>query len=126
MAYWHGFTAAPGGPPAAPPAAPRSPIGRSGHINNRAQSDEMEKIQKHTKSTSEKEEAKPLDKPEQFLFQLSQIPNFSERVFCILFQSTFRECISSVLRKVEILQTVCKDYRVSPWRRRAGTLVGVL
>ncbi|KAG7277439.1 hypothetical protein CRUP_016342 [Coryphaenoides rupestris] len=74
----------------------------------RAQSDEMEKIQKHTKSTSEKEEAKPLDKPEQFLFQLSQIPNFSERVFCILFQSTFRECISSVLRKVEILQTVCK------------------
>ncbi|CAL8369092.1 unnamed protein product [Gadus morhua 'NCC'] len=68
----------------------------------------MEKIQKHNKATAEKEEAKPLDKPEQFLFQLSQIPNFSERVFCFLFQSAFRECISSVLRKVEILQTVCK------------------
>ncbi|CAL8362618.1 unnamed protein product [Boreogadus saida] len=75
---------------------------------NRAQDDEMEKIQKHNKATAEKEEAKPLDKPEQFLFQLSQIPNFSERVFCFLFQSAFRECISSVLRKVEILQTVCK------------------
>ncbi|CAL8254915.1 unnamed protein product [Lota lota] len=75
---------------------------------NRAQDDEMDKIQKHIKSTAEKEEAKPLDKPEQFLFQLSQIPNFSERVFCILFQSAFHECISSVLRKVEILQTVCK------------------
>lgn len=43
-----------------------------------------------------------------FLFQLSQIPNFSERVFCILFQSTFQECIASILRKVEILQRVCK------------------
>lgn len=42
-----------------------------------------------------------------FLFQLSQIPNFSGRVFCILFQSTFDECISSILRKVEILQRVC-------------------
>ncbi|XP_029927242.1 formin-2 [Myripristis murdjan] len=75
---------------------------------NRAQDDEMDKIEKHIKSVKDKEDAKPLDKPEQFLFQLSQIPNFSERVFCILFQSTFHECISSVLRKVEILQRVCK------------------
>lgn len=43
-----------------------------------------------------------------FLYQLSQIPNFSERVFCILFQSTFHECITSVVRKIEILQKVCK------------------
>lgn len=43
-----------------------------------------------------------------FLFQLSQIPNFSERVFCILFQSTFHECITSLLRKVDTLQRVCK------------------
>lgn len=48
-----------------------------------------------------------------FLFQLSQIPNFSERVFCILFQSTFQECIASIQRKVEILQRVCK---VGLWR----------
>lgn len=47
-----------------------------------------------------------------FLFQLSQIPNFSERVFCILFQSTFHECITSILRKVEILQRVCKVGRI--------------
>ncbi|CAG10074.1 unnamed protein product, partial [Tetraodon nigroviridis] len=57
--------------------------------------------------------AKPLDKPEQFLFQLFQIPNFSERVFCILFQSTFQECITSILRKVEILQRVCKTFQSS-------------
>ncbi|XP_056250698.1 formin-2 [Seriola aureovittata] len=76
---------------------------------NRAQDDEMDSIKKHIKSSKDKEDAKPLDKPEQFLFQLSQIPNFSERVFCILFQSTFHECITSVLRKVEILQRVCKS-----------------
>ncbi|XP_029305175.1 formin-2 [Cottoperca gobio] len=75
---------------------------------NRAQNDEMDGIIKHIKSSKDKDDAKPLDKPEQFLFQLSQIPNFSERVFCILFQSTFHECITSILRKIEILQRVCK------------------
>uniref|UniRef100_A0A8C1ZWR5 Formin 2 n=1 Tax=Cyprinus carpio TaxID=7962 RepID=A0A8C1ZWR5_CYPCA len=75
---------------------------------NRAQHDELEKIEKHIKSSKDKEGSKPLDKPEQFLHQLSQIPDFSGRVFCILFQSTFTECISSVQRKLQILQRVCK------------------
>uniref|UniRef100_A0A3Q1HZ98 FH2 domain-containing protein n=1 Tax=Anabas testudineus TaxID=64144 RepID=A0A3Q1HZ98_ANATE len=75
---------------------------------NRAQDDEMDSIKKHIKSSKDKQDAKPLDKPEQFLYQLSQIPNFTERVFCILFQSTFHECITSILRKMEILQRVCK------------------
>ncbi|XP_029963261.1 formin-2 [Salarias fasciatus] len=80
---------------------------------NRAQGDEMDSIKKHIKSTKDNEDAKPLDKPEQFLLQLSQIPNFSERVFCILFQSTFHECITSILRKIEILQKVCKTLQSS-------------
>ncbi|XP_048125569.1 formin-2 [Alosa alosa] len=75
---------------------------------NRAQQDEMDKIEKHMKSVKDKDDPKPLDKPEQFLLQISQIPNFSGRVFCILFHSTFIECIGSVRRKVEILQRVCK------------------
>lgn len=80
---------------------------------NRAQDDEMNSIKKHIKSAKDKEDAKPLDKPEQFLFQLSQISNFSERVFCILFQSTFHECITSIHRKIEILQRVCKTLQSS-------------
>ncbi|XP_054885626.1 formin-2 isoform X1 [Poeciliopsis prolifica] len=80
---------------------------------NRAQNDEIESIKKHMKSSQDKDDAKPLDKPEQFLFQLSQIPNFSQRVFCILFQSTFHECITSILRKIEILQRVCKTLQSS-------------
>ncbi|XP_056432661.1 formin-2 [Gadus chalcogrammus] len=78
---------------------------------NRAQQEEMEKIDKHLKSSKEKDHAKPLDKPEQFLFQLAQIPNFHERVFCILFQSSFTECISSIVRKLDIMQRVCKTLR---------------
>ncbi|XP_061546689.1 formin-2 isoform X1 [Phycodurus eques] len=76
---------------------------------NRAQNDELQSITKHMKSAQDKEDAKPLDKPEQFLLQLSEIPNFSERVFCILFQSTFSECITSIARKMEILQKTCKS-----------------
>ncbi|KAF7650573.1 hypothetical protein LDENG_00123600 [Lucifuga dentata] len=75
---------------------------------NRAQQEEMDKIEKHMKSSKDKENAKPLDKPEQFLYQLSLIPNFSGRVFCILFQSSFLECMSSILRKLDTLQSVCK------------------
>ncbi|KAI4876967.1 hypothetical protein NFI96_013284, partial [Prochilodus magdalenae] len=74
---------------------------------NRAQKEEMDQIERHTKSNAEKEKAKPLDKPEQFLLQLAEIPQFSGRVFCILFQSTFTECISNVQRKVHLLQRVC-------------------
>ncbi|XP_027145508.1 formin-2 isoform X2 [Larimichthys crocea] len=75
---------------------------------NRAQQDELDKIEKHIKSSKDKENAKPLDKPEQFLYQLSLIPNFSGRVFCILFQSSFSECMSSIMRKLDTLQRLCK------------------
>ncbi|XP_053794793.1 formin-2 [Vidua chalybeata] len=78
---------------------------------NRAQSDELEKIEKHSKASKEKENAKSLDKPEQFLYELSQIPNFSERVFCILFQSTFSESIGSIRRKLELLQKLCETLK---------------
>ncbi|XP_058657616.1 formin-2 [Ammospiza caudacuta] len=78
---------------------------------NRAQSDELEKIEKHSKASKEKENAKSLDKPEQFLYELSLIPNFSERVFCILFQSTFSESIGSIRRKLELLQKLCETLK---------------
>uniref|UniRef100_A0A8C4STA7 Formin 2 n=1 Tax=Erpetoichthys calabaricus TaxID=27687 RepID=A0A8C4STA7_ERPCA len=57
---------------------------------NRAQQEEMDKIEKHIKSSKEKEMMKIL-------------LNF----FCILFQSTFNESIASIMRKLDILQKVC-------------------
>uniref|UniRef100_G1KRN3 Formin 1 n=1 Tax=Anolis carolinensis TaxID=28377 RepID=G1KRN3_ANOCA len=75
---------------------------------NRAQKDELEKIKKHY-ATSKEEEVKLLDKPEQFLYELSQIPNFAERARCIIFQSVFNEGITAVHRKVDIVNRVCKE-----------------
>lgn len=36
------------------------------YLFQRAQQDEMEKIEKHIKSSKDKDDAKPLDKPEQW------------------------------------------------------------
>uniref|UniRef100_A0A665VL16 Formin-like n=1 Tax=Echeneis naucrates TaxID=173247 RepID=A0A665VL16_ECHNA len=75
---------------------------------NRATSDEMDKIMRHYE-TSKEEEVKVLDKPEQFLYELSQIPDFAGRAHCIIFQSVFLDTISSIRRKVKIISTVSKE-----------------
>ncbi|XP_078089428.1 formin-like isoform X3 [Mustelus asterias] len=67
--------------------------------DNRAQAEELTKIRKYYEKSKE-EEIKLLDKPEQFLYELSQIPNFPERTHCIIFQSVFMEGISTIRRKV--------------------------
>ncbi|CAL8300021.1 unnamed protein product [Boreogadus saida] len=74
---------------------------------NRATSDELERINKHYE-TSKEDEVKLLDKPEQFLYELSQIPDFTGRAHCIIFQSSFLDTIASIRRKVEIVSTVSK------------------
>ncbi|KAI3367812.1 hypothetical protein L3Q82_026649 [Scortum barcoo] len=74
---------------------------------NRATSDEMDKIKKHYENSKE-DEVKLLDKPEQFLYELSQIPDFAGRAQCIIFQSVFLDTIASIRRKVDIISNVCK------------------
>lgn len=74
---------------------------------NRAQEDELVKIRKYYE-TSKEEELKLLDKPEQFLHELAQIPNFAERAQCIIFRSVFTEGITSLHRKVEIITRASK------------------
>lgn len=43
-----------------------------------------------------------------FLYELSQIPDFSGRAHCIIFQSVFLDTISSIRRKVDVISNVCK------------------
>ncbi|XP_072818833.1 formin-1 isoform X11 [Vicugna pacos] len=74
---------------------------------NRAQEDELVKIRKYYE-TSKEEELKLLDKPEQFLHELAQIPNFAERAQCIIFRSVFSEGITALHRKVEIITQASK------------------
>ncbi|KAG7510422.1 formin-like isoform X1 [Solea senegalensis] len=75
---------------------------------NRATSDEMERIMKHYE-TAKEDEVKLLDKPEQFLYELSQVPDFADRARCIIFQSVFLDTISSVRRKVDLISNLCKE-----------------
>lgn len=42
----------------------------------------------------------PLDKPEQFLLELSEIPNFSERIACFMFQTEYEDVINGIDSKV--------------------------
>ncbi|KAK2855955.1 hypothetical protein Q5P01_004690 [Channa striata] len=62
---------------------------------NRAQPEELQRIKKHYE-TSKEEDVKLLDKPEQFLYELSQIPDFAGRAHCIIFQSAFVDGIESI------------------------------
>ncbi|XP_072313331.1 formin-like isoform X1 [Eucyclogobius newberryi] len=75
---------------------------------NRGTTDELETIKNHYES-SKGDETKVLDKPEQFLYELSQIPDFTGRAHCIIFQSTFLDTIASIRRKVEIVSNVCEE-----------------
>lgn len=75
---------------------------------NRATSDELQMITTHYQNSKE-DEVKLLDKPEQFLYELSQIPDFAGRAHCIIFQSVFLDTIASIHRKVAVISNVCRD-----------------
>ncbi|KAG7316525.1 hypothetical protein KOW79_020066 [Hemibagrus wyckioides] len=74
---------------------------------NSAQPEELTKIRKHYE-TSDEEHVRLLDKPEQFLYELSLIPQFSLRARCIIFQSTFTDAVASIQRKSNMVLHVCK------------------
>ncbi|KAG8189077.1 hypothetical protein JTE90_028626 [Oedothorax gibbosus] len=46
----------------------------------------------------------PLDKPEQFLYDLAQIPEYADRVSCIMFHAAFTETISSIENRLNNLK----------------------
>ncbi|KAK3541906.1 hypothetical protein QTP86_008103 [Hemibagrus guttatus] len=74
---------------------------------NSAQPEELAKIRKHYE-TSDEEHVRLLDKPEQFLYELSLIPQFSLRARCIILQSTFTDTVASIQRKSDMVLHVCK------------------
>ncbi|XP_061559871.1 formin isoform X2 [Phycodurus eques] len=69
---------------------------------NRAQPEELEKIKTHY-NTSQEGEVKLLDKPEQFLYELSQIPDFAGRARCIIFKAAFNDGMASIQHKLQII-----------------------
>lgn len=49
----------------------------------------------------------PLDKPESFLLDLSEIQNFAERISCFTFQAEFDDSISSITSKLDNMKRTC-------------------
>ncbi|GAB6021090.1 hypothetical protein CHUAL_003723 [Chamberlinius hualienensis] len=70
----------------------------------RATDEELKQISYHLSSSPEV----PLDRPEQFLYELSQIPHFADRIACFTFQSSFHESISAIENKLNNMQMTCE------------------
>ncbi|XP_033105443.1 formin-like [Anneissia japonica] len=68
----------------------------------RPQADELQLIQKHCK----KKPDVSLDKPEQFLYELSQIPCFEDRVYCLTFQEIFKDSLQDIASRVRNLNEI--------------------
>ncbi|KAL3205289.1 hypothetical protein MRX96_011187 [Rhipicephalus microplus] len=65
----------------------------------------------------------PLDKPERFLLDLSRIPEYADRVGCIMFQSTYTESISIVENKLNNLKMTCEALLHS---KEVRTILGLI
>ncbi|KAM8846734.1 formin isoform 1-T2 [Synchiropus picturatus] len=74
---------------------------------NRAQPDELQRIKRHYQ-TSPEDHVKLLDKPERFLYELAEIPDFAGRARCIIFRSAFIDGIAAIQRKLRTVSSVCQ------------------
>ncbi|XP_047002807.1 formin-2-like [Schistocerca americana] len=72
--------------------------------DSRPTEEEVSLIRNHIASNSNI----PLDKPEQFLYELAEIPNFAERIACFMFQSDFEDGMSSIESKLNNLKSTCQ------------------
>lgn len=75
----------------------------------RPENAELETIQKHLRS-------KPdiaLDRPEQFVYDLSLIPCFADRCYCLIFQSTFTETLSSIEHRLTNIRMIVQNLTTS-------------
>jgi formin 2 len=73
--------------------------------NLRPQEDELRLIQEFLRTSSED----LLDKPELFLLELSRIPTFEERIYCLVYQNKFNESISSIEFRLNNLNTISDE-----------------
>lgn len=71
----------------------------------RPQEDELRMITDFLKTSSEE----LLDKPELFLLELSRIPAFEERMYCLVYRNKFYESISSIEFRLNNISSLCDD-----------------
>lgn len=69
----------------------------------RATPEELRQIRAHLETKPEI----PLDKPEQFLYELSEISNFAERVSCFMVQIEFEDSIVNIENTLTNISSTC-------------------
>ncbi|CAL8124173.1 unnamed protein product [Orchesella dallaii] len=77
---------------------------------SRPTADELTLLQDHVQTSP----TIPLDKPDQFVYELSRIPSFSDRIVCLTFTFTFFESLNSITSKLSNLRLVCEQLVNSP------------
>ncbi|XP_045447451.1 formin-2 [Melitaea cinxia] len=70
----------------------------------RASEEELFLIKEHIKNKPDI----PLDKPEAFLYELSGIQNFAERISCFTFQAEFDDAVNTIMHKLDNLKHTCE------------------
>jgi len=75
----------------------------NGIKENQGTSDEISMIKGHKEALPDV----PLDKPEQFLFDLSKIGHFDERLECFMFQTRFVDAIADIEIRMNNIKHVC-------------------
>ncbi|KAG8232947.1 hypothetical protein J437_LFUL013375 [Ladona fulva] len=85
----------------------------------RATKEEIEKIRGHVEAKPEV----PLDKPEQFLHELAEIPNFADRIACFMFQSEFEDGISTIDSKLNNLKSTCEFIMTSENLKKVFSII---
>lgn len=75
----------------------------------RASEEELSLIKEHIKNKPDI----PLDKPEAFLYELSGIQNFAERISCFTFQAEFDDAVNTIMHKLDNLKHTCEVISVS-------------
>jgi hypothetical protein len=87
--------------------------------------DEIRCIQDYLKSSSSTTAEENLDKPEIFLLELSRIPAFEERIYCLVYQNKFIESISSIEFRINNMNTICEEMLLSDKIRKIlGIILG--
>ncbi|XP_052766863.1 uncharacterized protein LOC128207779 isoform X2 [Mya arenaria] len=76
---------------------------------NRGDSEELKKLREYVK----KHPDTPLDKPDQFVYDLSLIPDYAERIFCFIFREAFHDSISVIETKMTNLRMTCQTMMTS-------------
>jgi len=71
--------------------------------DNQGVADELDAIKAQVQAFPEM----PLDKPEQFLLDLSKISNFNERLECFMFQTRFADALTDIDIRMNNIKHVC-------------------